>query len=116
MLRRKSKDNDDIYKSYFFPLTESMEEDLEYQAEKSDLLLYCHAQKHLINLYLAIENIQEDKSSLDSIITEDLPGDRQQTVAELLHVTGTEAKEFLEMLDRYKATCLEEIEGFLFFF
>ena len=80
--------------------------------------MYCHAKKHLIKLFLTLNSIQEQgrHTKDDSIGGRDSdiemstgaePKDRTQSVTELLHITGTEAEQFLEMVDRYQALCLE---------
>lgn len=85
--------------------------DIEYQAEKSDLLVYCHAKKHLIKLFLTLNSIQDqgrdeggDMSMSDGVELKD----RTQSVAELLHITATEAEQFLGMVERYQASCLDK--------
>ena len=90
---------------------DSEQDDLEYQAEKQDLFLYCTAQKHLIDLYVAITNLRENHGDADrdiDITSETgMDSGREQQVAELLHITTTEASEFLNLVDRYRATCLD---------
>jgi len=90
-------------------LQDSEQDDLEYQAEKQDLLLYCTAQKHLIDLYVAVTNLHESQQESDSDIdiTMEIDTGREQSIAELLHVTVTEASDFLNLVDRFRTTCLD---------
>ena len=92
--------------------TDSAQEDIEYHAEKQDLLVYCHAKKHLIKLYLALKDIQEQGNQHQEINDHPTETNKdskelQQSIAELLHVTATEAQQFLAMIDRYQTICLD---------
>ena len=80
------------------------EADIEYESERQDLLQYCHAQKQLIDMYIAIEELKHLHEGPDSEL--DKQEDKERTIADLLHVTLTEAKALLHTIEKYKITCL----------
>lgn len=89
----------------FLPLSADESEDLEYQSEREDLLTFCIAQQHLIDLYVSLEKLRHEKHGPDSEL--DTTVERHQAIADMLHVTLTEASDFLSALDRYKTLCLD---------
>lgn len=80
---------------------------MEYQSEREDLVQFCVAQQHLIDLYVSLERLRREKDGPDGDIATVTPVERSQAIADLLHITLTEANNFLDAIDKYKTTCLD---------
>jgi len=74
-------------------------EDLEYHAEKQELLSYCVTQHQLIETFMSIKNLPPIKEEIENI-------EEDHNLSSLLHITTSEAESLLNSINNYKEVCL----------
>ncbi|XP_057316884.1 rab3 GTPase-activating protein non-catalytic subunit-like isoform X2 [Hydractinia symbiolongicarpus] len=85
------------------------EQDIEYEAGRQELLHYCCSQHVLIETFISLQDFERQYEGSDSkFIMEE---GQDIAVANLLHVTVTEAQDLFSSIKKYIATCLKKELG-----
>lgn len=87
---------------------ETEDEDIEYHQETVALMRYCVTYNDLVDTYSAIEELEIHHEGADS---EPMEESESQQLANLLHITLTEASSLLNSIRNYLNICLNESKG-----
>ena len=87
---------------------ETEDEDIEYHQETVALMRYCVTYNGLVDTYSAIEELELHHEGADS---ESMEESKSQQLANLLHITLTEASSLLKSVGNYINICLNDSKG-----